>query len=221
MRRTRLRVAIVDVRLAEEPGEACQTRALNRVIVHLTGATVEAQVRVQRRSAQIDRLLARSALVLEWTSALERLVDIRALPVVLARLRETRRLGDLAVLADERRGCTSALVLTFVSFASTGVPARILLARIDCLLAVETLVTSRALARERVQLRYARAVVVAWLTGAKIDVVKAVHAHETRRTVASIVGSIRPEATTTIATRTVGFRLVGQLSLIVEAWKEV
>ena len=175
------------------------------MIGHLTGATVEAQARVQRRSAQIDRLLTRSTLILEWTSAFECLVHVGALPVVLARLRKARRLSDLAVLTDERGGCASALVLPVVSLASTAVQARISLARIHRLLTVETLVTSRALARERVQLRYARAVVVARLTGAKIDVVKAISTHETRRAVASIAGGIHPETTAAIATRAVGF----------------
>ena len=86
VQRTRLCVAFVDVRLAEETGEASETRALNGLIVDQALATVQAETGIGHCLAQVDLLFATFALVRERTLAFECLIVVDARPLIVARL---------------------------------------------------------------------------------------------------------------------------------------
>ena len=81
-----------------------------------------------------------------------------------------------------------------------------IVARINEILAVDTLVVRRALAAECFEVREASGVVIARPAGTVIDLCQAILTGETRWTVATIVGAVHPVARSVVATGTGGSR---------------
>lgn len=207
MDRARVRVALVDVRLAEKTGEARQAGALDEIVGDGACATVQTQTAIGRRLTQIDGTLARFALVIECALAFVSAVEIDAFAVVLTRPREARRLEDFAMSTRVIRRAVAPILGTVVPFADTLVQARVRLARINQRLTVGTFVSRLTLAGELVQLGQARAVVVARSARAVIDLHETISTGETRWAVAAVVRCVEPMASATVSTRTRRFRL--------------